>query len=188
MTHLLCSATSQTCNFVLGRRSYTRSVDEQITTENDATAASRKSEKGKKKRTRKATKSDKDKANLPSNYIKEVADISLNFPFEGTLHKQEASGAFKTSKHLQNLVENVFTVHIGTASSGSDTRMYNIHKNGEVFHLPSVTTVLGQTLPRQRSFMLSRWKKGVVREVGENGYLQVRDQFRNLGSRFHEVR
>lgn len=158
------------------------SQDLEVTTDDQT----RKGKAKKKKRTRKTKSSNKVDPSKPA----EAHYLELTFPFEGTLDKQETSHTPETLAPLQNSEKsgNTFTVHIGNATDGSDARMYCIHKNDDTFHLPSVTTILSQTLPKQRGFMLSNWRKGLVREVGEDGYQQARNQILAVGNRFHEVR
>lgn len=171
-------------------RNYTRKVNpDMLTLENETSSEPVECEKTKKRRkpTRKTSKtSDKnDTASVPAE-VQEAAGI---FPFEGTLTYPETSCTPNTSTLLHNSenIANTFTVHIGNATDGSDARTYFIHKDGERFHLPSVTTILSRTVPKQRGFMLSNWRKGLVKEFGEAGYLQVKDQIKALGSRFHAV-
>lgn len=140
----------------------------------------------KKKRTRKKKSSNK----IHPSKAAEAHYVELTFPFEGTLDKHELTHTPETLAALQNSEKsgNTFTVHIGNTIDGSNTRVYYIYKNDETFTLPSVTTILSQTLPRQRGFMLSNWRKGLVKEVGEDGYQQARNQILAVGNRFHEVR
>ena len=109
------------------------------------------------------------------------AAIELNFPFRGTLSKCD------TFDHSKPLPETKFTVH--QHNCGSDAqRKYMISCSDEMLHFPSVTTVLSCTVPKKRKFMLSMWKKGIVREYGEDGYHQIRDEIKALGNKFHLVR
>lgn len=158
------------------------SQDLDVTTDDET----RKEKTKKKRQTRKKKSSNKTCPSKPP----EAHHLELTFPFEGTLDKQELSHTPETLAALQNSDKsgNTFTVHIGNATDGSDARMYCIHKNDETFRLPSVTTILSQTLSKQRGFMLSNWRKGLVKEVGEDGYQQARNQILAVGNRFHEVR
>ena len=118
-----------------------------------------------------------------------MTDIELNFPFEGTIEKSKFSDKLDASQ-LKNLSDSTtapFSVHITDTNEVQGGRAYTVRKDGEIFNFPSVTTVLSQTLPKQRGFMLSNWRKRVVKESGEDGYLQVRDEIKALGNRFHEV-
>ena len=194
-------------------RSYTRKAEPQeleSTVENEAAPCSEDVEEGTKKKEKKrarkknktTTKASKKETTTKASKKKDVSSspvakvdlgIELNFPFEGTISKPEIETVPKTSEtHGKSVTAtsggDAFTVHMADATDGSDARVYNIRRNGEaVFHLPSVTTILSQTLPRQRGFMLSNWRRGLVRELGEGGYLQVRDQTRASGKRFHAV-
>lgn len=137
----------------------------------------------KKKKAHKSTKS----INLETQGM---TNIELNFPFEGTIEKSKFSGELDASK-LQNLSDSTtapFSVHIRDTSGVLGGRSYTVQKDGEIFNFPSVTTVLSHTVPKQRGFMLSNWRKGLVKEFGEDGYLQVRDEIKALGNRFHEVK
>ena len=52
---------------------------------------------------------------------------------------------------------------------------------------PSVTTILGRTLPSKNYYSLKNWKKNVVNEVGEEGYKIVRLKATSSGSNLHRV-
>ena len=199
------------CGLLL-TRSYTRRAEPQeleSTVETEAVPCSEDVEEGRKKKEKKrskknktttkaskketTTKASKKKDVSSSPVAKEDLGIELNFPFEGTISKPEIETVPETPEtHGKSVTStsggDAFTVHMADATDGSDARVYNICRDGEaVFHLPSVTTILSQTLPRQRGFMLSNWRRGLVRELGEGGYLQVRDQTRASGKRFHAV-
>ena len=172
----------------LGRRSYAEKVYRKqlkATTENSAAE-----EKSKRRRVkaRKTSRPKSDNLSINSPKDSKVVGIELDFPFEGTLNKPQASREQLTSNRLQHSNGDTLTTHIGmVTAAGSDARTYDIHRNGRVFQLPSVTTVLSHTLPKQRGFMLSHWRKGLVREFGEEGYQQVRNKIIHLGSKFHAV-
>ena len=199
------------CGLLL-TRSYTRRTEPQeleSTVETEAVPCSEDVEEGRNKKEKKrskknktTTKASKKETTTKASKKKDVASspvakadlgIELNFPFEGTISKPEIETLPETPEtHGKSVTStsggDAFTVHMADATDGSDARVYNICRDGEaVFYLPSVTTILSQTLPRQRGFMLSNWRRGLVKELGEGGYLQVRDQTRASGKRFHAV-
>lgn len=67
-------------------------------------------------------------------------------------------------------------------------RFYTIiSKDGSEYIFPSVTTILGRTLPSKNYYSLKNWKKNVVNEVGEEGYKIVRLKATSSGSNLHRV-
>ena len=123
------------------------------------------------------------KKELPTTPAPETGpDLVLNFPFEGKRKKvsTKASGTSSTPPGSP------FTACIVSNESGE--RVYNIQRDGLVFQFPSVTTILGGTMPKKRAFMLDSWRKGLVKERGEGGYQELVEKTRGLGSRFHKVR
>ena len=105
--------------------------------------------------------------------------FKLTFPFKGKC------GVTDQSSVGCCVPEPTFTVYKGNSS---EVRTYIVERGDEVLSLPSVTTVLNLTLPKSRNFMLNNWKKGMVREYGEVGYQQVRDEIKAAGKEFHAVR
>lgn len=108
--------------------------------------------------------------------------IKPSFPFKGTLNKCDVNDQPSCVR------EPTFTVYKENADDKSDGRTYTVCRGDEVLSLPSVTTVLNMTLPEKRNFMLNNWKKGMVKEFGEEGYQQVKDEIKAAGKRFHMVR
>jgi hypothetical protein len=170
-----------------------------VTIENEATEAALKDDKKKKKKRKRTQKKTEPKPSVKDDFSMSPAEthdmpgIELNFPFEGTLNKPESPCLLESLTQLQNPSEDTtktFSIHIhkNSTNSESNARTYSIQKDDEIFFFPSVTTILSHTLPKRRGFMLSNWKRNLVKEFGEDGYLQVRDQIRELGIRFHAVR
>ena len=112
--------------------------------------------------------------------------FNLHFPFRGTLSKCDVSDLSNICRDVPE-TETTFSIHKCNACDTSDERKYVVCKGDEVFSLPSVTTVLNLTLPKKRNFMLYNWKRGMVREFGEDGYRQVKDEIKAAGCKFHVV-
>ena len=121
----------------------------------------------------------------PTNKRRRLGDgqdtprFKLTFPFKGKCGVNEKPSVGCC------VPEPTFTVYKGNSS---EVRTYIVERGDEVLCLPSVTTVLNLTLPKSRNFMLNNWKKGMVREYGEMGYQQVRDEIKAVGKEFHAVR
>ena len=149
-------------------------------TEHDSREEIRSEDDG-KKRTRRKTRKKKDSPSTSAPRTE--SGITLNFPFEGERKEVDATTNTNTGT-LTGQESSSFTTHIVNQSGG---RVYSIHREGEVYHLPSVTTILGSTLPEERRFMLLNWKQSLVKKRGEGGYREVVDKTRVLGIQFHEV-
>lgn len=52
-------------------------------------------------------------------------------------------------------------------------------------HLPSVTNVINETMPDLSKFYLERWKKKMISELGEEGFLKHQQETFNNGSNLH---
>ena len=165
-------------------RQYSRRAQPQAAstnvTEHDSREEIRSEDDG-KKRTRRKTRKKKDSPSTSAPRTE--SGITLNFPFEGERKEVDATTNTNTGT-LTGQESSSFTAHIVNQSGG---RVYSIHREGEVYHLPSVTTILGSTLPKERRFMLLNWKQSLVKKRGEGGYREVVDKTRVLGIRFHEV-
>ena len=145
-------------------------------------------EKSQKKRKRGVKRTKGGTKGLESAGIQDTAEdtasIKLEFPFKGTLNKRDT---IDTHNIIQPSTQ--FTVHRQKSISDKcDARKYIICKGDEVFCFPSVTTVLSCTLPKKRNFMLSMWKKGIMKEFGEEGYHHFREEIKANGNKFHLVR
>ncbi len=75
----------------------------------------------------------------------------------------------------------------------SDTRegrFYHIvtrgQKSGE-FSLPSVTTVLESTMPPTNYYSLMNWRRGQIKELGEEVFKRMNAERLRIGTRFHKV-
>ena len=57
----------------------------------------------------------------------------------------------------------------------------------ERYKLPSVTTILQDTMPRNNWFGLHNWRQSMIQEHGEKGYQEWRQEVIRSGKKFHKV-
>ena len=107
------------------------------------------------------------------------------FPFEG--HPSRKKRIQDLGKALRSL--NAPTEHKVQKNDDVDgDRFYNIvSEDGSEYSFPSVTTILGRTLPSKNYYSLKNWKRNVIKEVGEEGYKMVRLKATSGGSSLHRV-
>lgn len=160
-----------------GRRAQPQAVGTNVTDHENREETP--SEGNGKKRTRGKTRKKKD--SYSTSAPRTESGITLNFPFEGEGKRMEAATNTDTASDQE---ASPFTAHVINQQGG---RVYSIHSGGEVYNLPSVTTILGSTLPDESRFMLYNWKRSIVKERGEEGYREVVDKTRVLGTQFHKV-
>ena len=144
----------------------------------------------KKARTLKSTASmsDSKESSLSGDSVETEAEKEglFSFPFYGKCNgesadytaEDEAKAQVKTSKE---------SFQVTRVDSGAG-RYYRISVGGETYDLPSVTSVLGDTRPRNSSFGLSVWRKSMIKEHGEEGYHRLRTERMQAGTTFHQVR
>ena len=125
---------------------------------------------------------DEKELTINTENVRDTPRFKLGFPFKGTLNKTGKPGVDGC------VPEPTFTVSKGNSGDTLEGRTYLVHCGDEVLSLPSVTTVLSLTLSKKRNFMLNNWKKSIVREYGEVGYHQVKDEIKAAGKDFHVVR
>ena len=67
-------------------------------------------------------------------------------------------------------------------------RFYHITgSDGSEFSLPSVTTVLDNTMSPRSYFSLRNWRKNMIKEHGEVGFKRLKAERIRDGTRFHKV-
>ena len=69
----------------------------------------------------------------------------------------------------------------------SEDRFYCISSAGASVVFPSVTTILRHTWAKSQYYMLRNWKKSMVKEYGEEGFENIQQQTKNIGTHFHKV-
>ena len=103
------------------------------------------------------------------------------FPFEGTTNvpvDEEQLPAQNAEPQL-TIIDRITT---------KTRRTYHIRlDDGTSYRLPSVTTILEETQPVSRQFMLRNWAKGLIKEHGKEGFDQIKRDIQNNGTHFHQV-
>ena len=69
----------------------------------------------------------------------------------------------------------------------AEGRFYHVNVGGTLCDLPSVTTVLRKTMPKQSFFRLLSWRKSMTKEHGSQGYKKIAAETLRRGSAFHQV-
>lgn len=95
-----------------------------------------------------------------------------SFPFEGV----ESAKCHASSD-----------IDIERVDSLNGVRHYVINSPEESYRFPSVTTVLDATQPPEMYFRLRNWRKGLVREHGEQGSINIAQGIIRSGKNFHKV-
>ena len=62
-------------------------------------------------------------------------------------------------------------------------------KNGRMYsgNKPSVTTILDATRPKSDLYALLNWRQGLIKKLGEQGYIDKVSKIRKRGTTFHQV-
>lgn len=113
------------------------------------------------------------------------------FPFEGAAPKRAEgeTGGLSSLEGEENdtPANDSFTVGRRDTLEG---RFYHIVAGveGSEFEFPSVTTVLESTMPPSNYYSLMNWRRGQIKEHGEEGYRRMNAERLRIGIGFHKVR
>lgn len=125
-----------------------------------------------RKRTKKSI-TEKEKTKIEAKNVENL-QVEPSFPFECA---ESANG------HRNDVSPDVERV-----DSLNGVRHYYVTTNPEeCYCFPSVTTVLDATQPPEMYFRLRHWRKGLVREHGEQGSIDIARGIIESGKNFHKV-
>ena len=129
-----------------------------------------------------------------------TTSYSLDFPFDGennTAVPDREENLLATEGKIDPAKQSaVETAHAPEATGASlkmnkveraEGRFYHVSVRGTLCDLPSVTTVLKRTMPRQSFFRLLSWRKSMTKEHGSQGYRKIAAETLRRGSAFHQV-
>ena len=134
-----------------------------------------------------------DSTNLYSRKESAKADESYlsYFPFDGesgdtTVPENTPATEGKTAPALHE------SAHIPETTGGlkvdrEEGRFYHFNIRGTLFDLPSVTTILRKTMPKESFFRLLGWRKSMTKEHGRTGFNKIAAETLRMGSAFHKV-
>ena len=128
------------------------------------------------------------------NQTKNWSDAAppLSFPFDGSGYRytqidDEVNTCHCASVDLNCSVNSSLVQRIDDYRS--EGRFYHVLSSaGAGVLLPSVTTVLNNTLTRSQYYRLQNWKKHMIQQHGEKQFESIQQQTKSAGTHFHQVR